>query len=280
VQPAVDLLHGYSWEVEVASTAYAGHATHLARQARATRDIVIAAGGDGTLNEVINGVVGSEVAVGVLPLGTANVWAREVGIPARPLAAAKVLLTGERRRVDVGLAGDRHFLLMAGIGFDAAVVAAMPARSKRRFGALAFVLRGAWAAARERRWHARIRAPEGDLELDATWIIAGNTRLYGGVARISGAASVVDGRLDLVVFGRGGLFARAGWSLAAIPGRHSRLRQVTYRQLAAFRLETDTPHPVQVDGEPAGWTPLDFRCVPAALAVIIPRGAAPELFAG
>jgi YegS/Rv2252/BmrU family lipid kinase len=279
VQPAVDLLAGYGWQVEVAATSHVGHATRLTRRARSRCDVVVAAGGDGTVNEVVNGLAGTEVALGVLPLGTVNVWAREVGVRGHPLAAAKVLLTGERHRVDLGQAGGRYFLLMAGVGFDAAVVAAMDPTAKRRFGALPYVTRGAWAALRERPWPVRLRTPEGDFETEATWILVGNTRLYGGLARICGAARARDGLLDVVIFGRGGALARLGWSIAALRGRHTNLSQVSYRHLAAFSLETEAPQPVHVDAEVAGHTPLAFRCVPEALQVIVPRGAAPELFA-
>src|SRR5438067_10902117 len=123
---AVRLARDEGWSLEVAATEAAGHATAIARDvAAATADVIIVSGGDGTINEAVNGIAGTETALAVLPGGTANVWAKEIAVRKDPLAAMRQLLTGERRRIDLGRAGDRYFLLMAGIGLDGAVVARM-----------------------------------------------------------------------------------------------------------------------------------------------------------
>src|SRR5215472_5670124 len=118
VQSKKQLQQG-GWRVEICHTDRPGSASRLAAQAVAAGvDVVISAGGDGTLNEVIQGLAGTDVALGVLPMGTINVWAREVGIPLNLHKAAKVLLDGERRRIDLGITNGRYFLLFAGIGAD------------------------------------------------------------------------------------------------------------------------------------------------------------------
>jgi diacylglycerol kinase (ATP) len=124
---AVDMLRAAGWTATRKETEDPGHATELARQAATEGyDAVVAVGGDGTLNEVLNGVVNTPITVGVLPTGTVNVWAREVGIPLPNMwqhlrGATRVLLEGEVRAIDVGRAGTRHFILSAGVGLDAHV---------------------------------------------------------------------------------------------------------------------------------------------------------------
>ncbi len=123
LEASCDLLNEYGWQVELRPTQAAGDGTRIAREAaQAGYDAVIAAGGDGTINEIVNGLAGSQTALGVLPVGTVNVWAREIGLPLQPRATTEALLRTHVRSIDLGRAGDRYFLLMAGVGFDAAVV--------------------------------------------------------------------------------------------------------------------------------------------------------------
>ena len=124
ITTAAEIWRAHNWYVDLAPTAHSGDGTHLARSAVERRyDIVVAAGGDGTINEVVNGIVGSDTALATLPMGTVNVWARELGLPFQTKAAAEALLSWKPRPIDVGKAGEHHFLLMAGVGFDAAITA-------------------------------------------------------------------------------------------------------------------------------------------------------------
>src|SRR6266496_514351 len=148
---AQDIWRQHGWHVDLQPTNGPGDGTRIAREAAAQGyHMVVAAGGDGTVNEVINGLAGSETALAVLPIGTVNVWVRELGLPLQPRAAAEALLHAQIRTIDLGRAGDRYFLLMCGVGFDAAVTAEVRAHEKRRFGALAYLLRAANLAGRFR----------------------------------------------------------------------------------------------------------------------------------
>src|SRR6266568_1670274 len=119
IEELVASLRGAGWRIELRLTQAAGDALNIAREAVEEKvDIVIAAGGDGTINEVIQELVGSETALGVLPLGTVNVWAREMHIPLNIAGARDVLVHGQTRHVDLGRAKGRYFLLMAGVGLD------------------------------------------------------------------------------------------------------------------------------------------------------------------
>src|SRR5437868_9627127 len=111
------------WSVTLVPTEAPGHATTLARDAAAAgSDVIIVSGGDGTINEAVNGIAGTATALAVLPGGTANVWAKEIGVSKDPLTPMHQMLSGDRRRIGLGRAGDRYVLLIAGIGLDGPIV--------------------------------------------------------------------------------------------------------------------------------------------------------------
>ena len=136
---ARDWLDQRGWASEWLTTAAPGEATSLAADA-ATRGapLLFVCGGDGTINEAVNGLAGSETALAVIPAGTVNLWAREVGLLAKPEEAVRLAVDGVRRRIDLGRVGDRHFLLMAGFGLDATVAHGVSHRIKGRLGAAAY----------------------------------------------------------------------------------------------------------------------------------------------
>ena len=240
---------------------------------------MIAAGGDGTLNETLNGLVGSGTALAPLPIGTVNVWARELALPRDIRALAELLPSLPRYRVDVGRAGTRWFLLMAGIGFDAAVVAGLQAHDKRRLGMLAYAMR-AFAIARQYRGvRVRMVLDGRVIRRWALMIVLGNTPLYGGVMQLTEHARFGDGVLDVCII-RGSsiidLARAAGAALllrrASIDPRmeHLRARDIT--------IETRKPLPVQVDGDLLGQTPMQFTVADRALTVLMPPARATALF--
>ena len=150
-------LENHGWRTTKHPTERPDEATRLAREAvDQGLDAVFVVGGDGTINEVINGLAGSEVALGVLPGGTGNVWAKEMGLPTRsprhllPLVdSVRALVPGARRRIDLGRANGRYFLQWTGLGLDAEVTYAMEPRTRRqrRLGALAYIVAGVTTAA-------------------------------------------------------------------------------------------------------------------------------------
>ena len=160
---------------------------------------MVAAGGDGTVNEVINGLAGTQTALAALPIGTVNVWVRELGLPLQPRAAAEALLHAKIRTIDLGRAGDRYFLLMCGVGFDAAVTAEVRAREKRRFGAMAYLLRAANLAGRFRGTPARITLDGEACVGGVLMIVLGNSQLYGGVVKFTSRASLMMGCCDVCI---------------------------------------------------------------------------------
>jgi diacylglycerol kinase (ATP) len=131
LKSAAELWQNHGWRVELRATTAPGDATVQAQLAAAEGyDVVAGAGGDGTVNEVMNGLVGTRTALAVLPIGTVNIWARELGLPIDVQRSAAAFLQAQLEQIDVGRAGKRYFLLMAGIGFDAAVTAVINPREK------------------------------------------------------------------------------------------------------------------------------------------------------
>jgi diacylglycerol kinase (ATP) len=264
----------HGWTVGWHVTAYPGHATALAREgAAAGDDLVVAAGGDGTVNEVINGIAGTEAALAVLPVGTGNVWVRELKLPLRPEAAALALLDGTVHALDLGLAGDRYFLLMAGVGFDAAVTRSVRPALKRRFGIFAYLIQ-AFASARDTRGtRARIILDGRPVRGHVLMVVIGNSRLYGGFLQITHHANITDGMLDVAIIK--GQHARTApiHILNILLRRHNFNPDLLYYRAREISIESSAPLDVQVDGDPIGRTPMTFRVVPGALRAWLPPAA-------
>jgi len=228
VPEVVAVLTAAGWTTDVVVKEGRGRTMELAaRAAEAGYDYEIAYGGDGTLNHVLNGVIAfdakREAAVAVIPGGTANVWAAEVGIPIDPVAAARVLVESEVRRVDLGHVGvesltlgaesserdrhaasasgaRRHFLLMAGLGVDASLMGHTSTALKHKLGVAAVVLTALRELPSLRTYPVEIRS-HGAFAWDgrALQLVVGNTRLYGKIARMTPDAMLDSGKLDLSV---------------------------------------------------------------------------------
>ena len=267
------------WHLDVAETLAPGDATRLAAEAaRAGQPIVLAGGGDGTLNEVVQALVGTDTAVGAVPLGTVNVWARELGLSLDPAEATRQLLGGQARRLDLGRANGRYFLLMAGLGFDAAAVHAVEGTArKRRFGPLAFLAVGAIEALRTRGERLRLRADGRTFVTNAALVTVGNTRLWAGAVRITHRATAADGLLDVCIFPGRSLLTKLRHLFLVVVGRHEDDPEVTYLQVRELRVASRRPIPLQVDGEPYGTTPARIEIVPGAVLVLVGPGTAPAV---
>lgn len=246
------------------------HATELARQAIARGcDLVVANGGDGTMNEVLQAVVGTGTTLAFWPGGTANVLAHEIRFPSRVDQVVERILQGQVRRVTVGRANDRYFLLMAGIGLDAAVAGGVDPGLKRRIGKGAFAisaLKFLW------RWNLspfRVHMP-GE-EVVARFMVAGNARSYGGGFRLTPRADLTDPELDLCIFSSESRFDYLKFSLAAIFGQHRAMPGVIYRKVKSAGITSAAREdaPVQLDGEVTGRLPLTLEAVPEALNLLV-----------
>ena len=242
---------------------------------------VVAAGGDGTINETLNGIMHSRAErpppLGILPLGTANVLARELALPSRPERAAAVVLAGGRRSLALGLANGRHFALMAGVGFDAAVVATVDPAWKRRLRQGAYVLSYLQQLLRYR--FPAYRVTVGEQTFVAHSLIACKARHYGGPFVLAPAADVSTPTLQICVFERGGPISTIRYGIALLRGRLHRSDGVRLVEAAAAQVEGPSGEPVQGDGELLAELPLSLAVAKKSLEVLVPLGvlAAPAL---
>jgi diacylglycerol kinase (ATP) len=268
LERCAQILRSGGLNVEVLNTEGPDHATELA--SLAGDRLVVAAGGDGTINEIINGL-GEEATLGILPLGTANVLARELGLPLDVKRACERILHGERVRIDLGVATnqegvERRFACMAGIGFDANVVRAVKPRLKRRLRGLAFALTAFKVLAKED--FPSVHVIHGDETHVARFAIVANAHRYGGVYRVTRSGLLTSGELEVVLVGRVSVLLRPDIFASVLARRplNRHMRSFTARELRACAPDADVP--VQLDGEVWGYLPMSFRVEPEALNVV------------
>jgi YegS/Rv2252/BmrU family lipid kinase len=199
-----------------------------------------------------------------------NVWIRELGLPLQPRAAAEALLRARIRPIDLGLAGERYFLLMAGIGFDAAVVNEVRSSEKRMFGALAYVLHALDLATRFRGVRVRLIVDGKILRRRTILIVLGNSQLYAGFMKITARASIDDGLLDLCIIKGSSLLKAPLRLLSILLQRHALDREIEYHRARSIRIESRNYLPVQVDGDYIGHTPITIEAIPGALFALLP----------
>jgi len=307
----VAFLQRHGWSVAVWETGAPLEATELARQAACRgAEIVIAAGGDGTISEIAHGLANTEAALGVLPVGTTNSWALQMGIPAlnpmlpgtqvakmvssleekvaRPLPAnyyrkvlldaARVLVEGRTVVVDMGELSNRRFLMWAGIGFDASVVRSVSPKDKKRLGSWAYVLPTIQAARRYSDTEVRLNLDGKVVNVSTPFIVISNIQVYGGKLEIGSKARVNDGRLDVCIFTGGGFFTFVNQAMKVLTHRHLQDPQVEYYQCQEIVVESACPLQVHTDGEPFGVTPVVIHTVPSSLKVIVPQAVPAHLF--
>jgi YegS/Rv2252/BmrU family lipid kinase len=260
---------------EIACTMSSGSASELARELAADGcELVFAAGGDGTINEVVQGLVGTGAALGVIPAGLANVWAAEFGLSSAPGAFVRLVEDGLVYDTDLGLVNGRHFLMMAGIGFDADVVAAVDGESKERWAQLAYVGQAVQCV---RHWPRSVAtvAVDGQAVFDDALfgIIMTNTNKYGGVIDLAPEARLDDGLVDALVYRDGGPARRVRSALFL----DHRLRRwdpcVSHFTCERLSVACLRPLAVHTDAEPAGWSPCEVRVERRALPVLLPPTA-------
>jgi YegS/Rv2252/BmrU family lipid kinase len=267
----LDSLKGTSAEVLVTDTEAAGHATELAREAgRRGCDIVTAIGGDGTLNETLNGMEDGGPALATFPTGTSSIIAKEIGAPFDPIAAARAIGEGRRRRLDVGRVNGRRFLIVVGVGWDAHVVNRVAATRTGHLGKHRYVI-PVLAAVLDYPWpKIRVSVDGRPVPEPAYLAFAFNFAKYAAYFRIAPDAEPDDGHLDFITFRAGRMRDCPRWVWGAFTGTLPRLREVDYRKGRTLVVESDEPVPWQVDGDPGGVTPITVHLATETVEVIVP----------
>ena len=266
------LLSSAGCEVAQVETEARGHAETLSREAvlRGT-DVVLACGGDGTVSEVVQGLAGTQTALAVLPMGTANVLGHELELGRTAQKAAALVLRGKRRRLDLGRCAGRYLICMGSVGFDAFVTKQVADVRETTFSYLSYV-GVTWQAIRKYRFEP-LRVRVDGVALDATvyHLIIGNLRGYGGPFMMTPRAKPDDGLLDGCAFCSPGRLWLAAYMAATIVHVHHRYANVLNLRGRTFEVDADGPAPVQLDGDFIGHTPVTFEIVPDAVAVLSNR---------
>ena len=265
------VLNRASWKWEVQLTRAPGHATELASQAAAQGiPLVAAIGGDGTVNEVIQGIAGTETALAVIPGGTGNDHARSLGIPLAPTKAATLLWQGKIINMDIGKERDRHFGCLVSIGFPVDVIHHTNHKSRFLGGSLA-ILSSVWQTLQDLCFHeVTLTLDDHRFSVLTCGIFVLNTPSVGGGLRFSPTADVTDGLFDVVVIGK---LTRVEL-LCNLPkvyvGRHLNHRAFSLYRCRSVRIETAKPLPKMFDGEIIGYTPVEAFLQPQALRIVVP----------
>lgn len=267
----VDGLRTAHAEVTLVNTHYAGHGCQMAEEAACSGqyDVIVAAGGDGTINEVARGLVGAPIPMGIIPLGTANVMALELGLRIRAQEICDMLLWGDARLVGTGLVNGEIFLLMAGVGFDGAVVEAIHPTLKRLSGRGAFV----WASFCE--WlkgpGRLLRVTIDGRMVEAAWVLVTNVRHYAGPFVLAPSASLFQPGLQVFLFKKPGRWAFVTYFAALGLGRLDRLSSVDVFVGSTVDITSAEIVSVEVDGDARGGLPITLEKGRQFLRMVMPR---------
>jgi YegS/Rv2252/BmrU family lipid kinase len=267
-------------DLAVIITQYTGHAAKAARDAsESDYDCIIAAGGDGTINEVLNGLIGSSKKMGIIPWGTGNVFAREMRFPRSLRKICKMIRKGRSLMLDAAKCGNRYFLLMCGTGFDAYMIKQIQKIGlKNRLGQAIYFL-GAFRAL------LKYNYPPIEVQIDkkiqekGSFVLVSNTSLYGVYFTLNAHASPVDGLLDVFIYKKSGYLALLGLMIRvvftifhfnALKFFPLFLKRTSFYKARSIRISSNHYVYTQVDGELAGTLPVTIECIPSAVNCILP----------
>lgn len=292
IERVADFWLAREWEIDIQPTQYAGHAVFLAREAAAAgRRLVLAAGGDGTLGEVANGLAGSETILGPLPTGTGNSFGKELRMP-RPnlidhralVEAAALLASGRVHRMDLGrFDGGKYWLLWTGTGVDSFVVEQMEPRSKlsKRLGPVGYVAQGLSIVPRFQPMPVEVTVDDQHFEGISLMVLLINCRRYaGGELMLNPRARLDDGQFEVYIFRGQGVSQTVQYLWQLWREKHEDNPDVIVWRGERVTVNTTRPMPVHSDGDPAGRTPFTCHIEPGALRLLVPRTAPAGLFTG
>ena len=267
----VTQLQGLGFELFEESTEKPQELPNIIRSYRDRVDLVIIGGGDGTLNAAIEGLIDTQLPLGILPLGTANDLARTLQIPQSIPEACQVIATGHSQRIDLGKVNHKHFFNVASLGLSVQITRQLDKKAKRTWGVLAYAATAIQVVWKTRPFRAEIRIGEDSIRVKTVQIAVGNGRYYGGGMAVADDAAINDQRLDLY-----SLEYQHWWQiLLLVPamwrGTHANWSGVRTLQCKEFDIYTRKAHPINADGEIVTYTPAKFRLIPKAMEVFVPN---------
>jgi len=256
-------------KLDIEFTKHPKHAIELAKVASENYDLIIAAGGDGTINEVINGMANSKATLVIVPFGSTNVLACELGIPNNPEEAAELITKGKKIKMDLGYAttseGSRYFSMMLGVGPFAQVIKDMTPKFKKRWGRFAYPF-GMVKLLCRYKWH-KIYVKH-KVDSIGYFVIMANIKYYAGEYEIADKANIRDGFLDLVIINR-----KNPWDIIVLIfsftiGKLNKYLRKEYYQTKEADIYSHHKMQIQVDGEVLGIAPVNVKIMPKALNVM------------
>ncbi|RME64128.1 MAG: diacylglycerol kinase family lipid kinase [Nitrospirae bacterium] len=263
-----NLKEAFDKNIEVFYTTKRGDAEEFARSiASEGGSVILVVGGDGTLNEAINGIANTDLPLGFIPSGTTNVAAKEFGIKEHYQKALRQLLEAEPRRITLGRINGRYFLLMAGAGFDGYSVKGVNPKIKALTGKGAYILSGTKVFLKDRL--PTVEVGVNGLTYRATSVIVANASCYGGRFRVCPEASVFDENLDVAIFEGSTRRAMLRYITGIVTGTHLRYKDVIF--LKTDRLTIKGTTHIQIDGDYFGLSPAEVETVPKGLNFLMPQ---------
>lgn len=269
IELACDALQRCGAEVDLCLTSARGDARKFAEQALTEGyDRVVVAGGDGTLNEVVNGIACPDLPIAFLPFGTVNVFALEAGIPKQLEAACALAVKGSARPITLGCLDGELFLLMVSAGWDAEAVAQVRTGLKKRIGRLAYAVSALEV------WLRKAPAPMHLVTADGQYhkgfgVVVSNCRYYGGRYVVNPKASMFNNELEVCLLRQGSRLARLRFALNLVLNRPLREPLVEFFTCSSVQLQGDFVA-VQVDGDVGKSLPVKIEAVPRAVSMILP----------
>ncbi|OCR00735.1 lipid kinase [Oscillatoriales cyanobacterium USR001] len=263
-------LQALGFELIEESTDHSHQISDTIRRYKNQVDLVIIGGGDGTLNATIEGLIDSQLPLGILPMGTANDLARTLGIPTSLREACQVIATGKIRRIDLGWVNGKHFFNVASLGLSVQITQLLTKEVKRRWGILAYAATALQVVWQSRPFRAEIRVNNQSIQVKTIQIAIGNGRYYGGGMTVAEDATIDDQRLDLY-----SLETKHWWQIIALlpamrQGNHASWPGVRALYGEEIEVRSVKRHRINTDGEITTHTPAIFRVIPKALAVFVP----------
>lgn len=255
------------------STSKPQHLPDIVRRYRDRVDLVIIGGGDGTLNAAVEGLIETQLPLGILPLGTANDLARTLGIPPTIPEACQIIATGQIQRIDLGWVNGKHFFNVASMGLSVQIAQQLTKEVKRRWGVFAYAATALRALGQARPFWAEIRQENESIRVKTVQIAVGNGRFYGGGMVVADNATINDQRLDLY-----SLEIQHWWEMLLLlpamrQGQQAKWANVRALRGREFEVTTLKPLAINTDGEIATRSPAKFRLIPQALPVIVPNSS-------
>jgi diacylglycerol kinase (ATP) len=247
----VKLLERHDVSFRVFYTRYSGHAAKLVRRYRDQVDCVTVFGGDGTIREVVKGMGDRPLPIGIIPFGTVNVLALDLGISLNPVIATTSILAGHTRRIDVGYLNDEPFLLMVSTGLDAMAVHTVDLRFKRYLGQMSYVLGMIWSALTDRARRIRITIEEKNITDRGYLAIISNSRYYAGPYTLDEDVSIDDGILNLILYKKSGILDTLRLLVNVLINRHRMMPDVSFYSGKVIRIHASRRIKMQMDGDKA-----------------------------